>query len=106
MPLSSDSVLMDFGEVWRNGENVKNKSPLYFLRMEKPHNEEHLDNPVNDIEYQKLIELMDNCREKVDDIYCDLFGDNGKYNCNYDTCPLRRSHIRWIRKQMNQQKEQ
>ena len=27
---SSDSVLMDFGRVWKNGNNVKNRSPLYF----------------------------------------------------------------------------
>ena len=73
--------------------------------MENLHNDdnkEYLKNPVNDIERQKLIELLDNCDEKVDDVYCDLYGDNGKYNCNYDTCPWRSSYLRKIRKEMNQ----
>ena len=73
--------------------------------MENLHNndnEEYSENPVNDIERQKLIELMDNCIVKEDDVYCDLYGDNGKYNCNYDTCPWRSSYLRKIRKEMNQ----
>lgn len=68
-------------------------------------NEDYSKKPVNDIEYQKLIELMDNCEEKVD-VYCELFGDNGKYRCNYAHCPLRRSNLKWIRRQASQQNQQ
>lgn len=68
-------------------------------------NEEYLKNPVNDIEYQKVIELMNNCKVKVD-VYCDLFGDNGKYNCRYATCPWREAYLEKIREEANKQNQQ